>query len=216
MGENGTAMRNTLTSRLAASLPGPPAQLRMAPRPRPDLPPSLNVEHLREAAALLLLYEHCGEWHIPLTVRASRLRQHTSQVSLPGGRLEAGETPEAAALREASEEIGVPASEVRVLGRLTPLPIAVSLHLLHPIVGLVDRRPQFLIAASEVERLIEVPLSQLRDPGAIRWETRQRTLPPAGPMEVPYFDMAGAHVWGATAMVLAEFLDVINDLPLQT
>src|SRR5919197_5344765 len=133
-----------LRRRLAEPLPGLASQLRMAPDPRtwPE-----EGATLRPAAALLLIYPHAGEWHVPLTVRGAGLRHHTSQVSLPGGRLDhPGESVEQAALREAQEEIGVAPSAVEIVGRLTPVPIAVSGHLLHPVVGVARDRPAFSIA----------------------------------------------------------------------
>jgi 8-oxo-dGTP pyrophosphatase MutT (NUDIX family) len=166
---------------------------------------------LRPAAALLLLYPHDGTWHVPLTVRGSTLRHHTGQVSLPGGRLDPGESVETAALREAHEEVGVVSSDVEVLGRLTPLPVFVSGHLLHPVVGVARERPPFSLATHEVERLIEVPVALLRAPERVLWEERTRTLPPSGIMNVPYFDVLDVRVWGATAMVLAEFVALVEE-----
>jgi 8-oxo-dGTP pyrophosphatase MutT (NUDIX family) len=198
--------------RLASSLPGLDAQLRMAPRPvfRPD---PAETGALRPAAALLLLYRHHNEWHIPLTIRGSRLRHHTGQVSRPGGRLDhPGESVEAAALREAHEEIGVTPSAVDILGRLTPIPVVVSAHLLQPVVGTIAARPPFTLGVHEVERLIEVPVTRLLQKDAVAWEERVRSLPPSGLMNVPYFAIEDARVWGATAMVLAEFIAVIEDL----
>jgi 8-oxo-dGTP pyrophosphatase MutT (NUDIX family) len=143
---------------------------------------------------------------VPLTVRGSGLRHHTGQVSLPGGRLDhPGESVEDAALREAYEEIGLVPGDVELLGRLTPIPVIVSGHLLQPVVGVAIRRPSFTLAADEVERLIELPVSRLLEPDAVAWEERVRTIPPHGLMNVPYFDVDGVRVWGATAMVLAEF-----------
>jgi 8-oxo-dGTP pyrophosphatase MutT (NUDIX family) len=195
---------------LAEPLPGLDAQLRMAPRFRDGTDPRTQRDGLRHAAALLLLYPHHGQWHVPLTLRGSTLRHHTGQVSLPGGRLDDGESVEAAALREAQEEIGVPPGDVDVLGQLTPLPIVVRGHLLHPVVGAVASRPAFVLHEHEVEALIEVPLSELRGADAVRWDVRPRARPPLGDMDVPCFAVGGVEVWGATAMVLAEFLAVLD------
>jgi 8-oxo-dGTP pyrophosphatase MutT (NUDIX family) len=199
------SLPDSLRRRLSEPLPGLEAQLRMAPRPlmRPD--PALELG-LRPAAALLLIYRHEDAWHVPLTVRGSGLRHHTGQVSLPGGRLDhPGESVEDAALREAHEEIGVVPGDVEILGRLTPIPVIVSGHLLQPVIGVAARRPDFTLAAHEVERLIELPVSLLLQRDAVGWEERARILPPHGVMNVPYFEVDGARVWGATAMVLAEF-----------
>jgi 8-oxo-dGTP pyrophosphatase MutT (NUDIX family) len=171
----------------------------------------MSLDALRPAAALLLVYPHEGAWHLPLTVRGSRLRHHTGQVSLPGGRIDPGETVEAAALREAFEEVGIVPADVDVLGRLTPLPIFVSGHVLHPVVGVTLERPRFSLAAHEVEQLIEWPVARLRQPDAVAWEERLRSRPPHGVMDVPYFDLQDVRVWGATAMVLAEFIALVAD-----
>ncbi len=208
-------MRNLpelLRRRLAAPLPGLDAQMRMSPRPRLGAESGIDVDSLRPAAALLLIYPHEDAWHMPLTLRGSSLRHHTGQVSLPGGRLDAGESVEQAALREAHEEIGVTPVDVDVLGRLTPLPVYVSGHLLHPVVGFAARRPDFNLHSHEVERLIEVPIAVLREPDRVLWEERTRILPPQGVMNVPYFDVLDARVWGATAMVLSEFVAIVDEV----
>jgi 8-oxo-dGTP pyrophosphatase MutT (NUDIX family) len=205
------SLPDALRRRLSEPLPGLEAQLRMAPRPlmRPD--PGLEPG-LRPAAALLLIYPQGEGWHVPLTVRGSGLRHHTGQVSLPGGRLDRpDETVEEAALREAFEEIGVFPADVEILGRLTAIPVIVSGHLLQPVVGVAAHRPAFTVAAPEVERLIELPVARLLEPDAVAWEERVRSLPPHGVMNVPYFEVDGARVWGATAMVLAEFSALLAD-----
>ena len=163
----------------------------------------------------MLIYPHERAWHVPLTVRGSQLRHHTGQVSLPGGRIDSGESVEEAALRETREEVGVVPGRIELLGRLTPLHIGVSGHLLHPVVGLARQRPSFRLAAGEVERLIEVPLACLQQPDVVRWEQRERSRPPVVVVDVPYFDVGGTRVWGATAMVLAEFLALIGDVDLR-
>jgi len=166
---------------------------------------------LRPAAALLLIYPNAGEWHVPLTVRGSSLRHHTGQVSLPGGRLDhPDESVEQAALREAEEEIGVAPSTVEIIGRLTPVPIAVSGHLLQPVVGVARQRPAFSLAVPEVERLIELRVEQLKDRGVVGSEERVRPLPPHVVQVIPFFAVGGARIWGATAMVLAEFAALLD------
>ena len=199
-----------IRSALQAPLPGLEAQLRLAPRPRVGWDPHRVPDGLRDAAALVLLYPVDEEPHVLLTVRGGSLRHHTGQVSLPGGAVDPGETIEAAAVREAAEEVGVVGSDIQVLGRLTALHIPVSGFLLHPVVAAADTRPRFMAAPHEVARLLEVPLMLLEDEATVRFERRNferqgRTVD----VEVPFFDVHGEKVWGATAMVLAEFLALI-------
>jgi 8-oxo-dGTP pyrophosphatase MutT (NUDIX family) len=196
-------LQRFLIDRLRAPLPGPDAQRRFAPFPqRLGWEPEERPPGARHAAALLLVYPGAEGPTIPLTVRHGDLPHHPGQVSLPGGRLDADEQPERAALREAHEEIGVEVERVRVLGSLSTLWVAASNHIVWPFVGTMEERPTFRLAAREVETLVEVPVCDVRDATRVKLERRTRD---GAPVDVPVFDLGGQQVWGATAMILGEF-----------
>jgi 8-oxo-dGTP pyrophosphatase MutT (NUDIX family) len=200
-------LERTLRVKLAETLPGVEAQMRFAPAPaRTGWRAGHFPEDARIAAALLLIYESAEGAAIPLTVRASGLTRHAGQISLPGGARDPGETLAQTALREAQEEIGVDPSSVRILGELTPVHVLVSGFTLHPVVGVTHEPPVFRAAAGEVEEILEVTLDRLRDASHIRRGTRVRE---GIAVEYPYFDLLGHQVWGATAMVLGEFICLI-------
>jgi 8-oxo-dGTP pyrophosphatase MutT (NUDIX family) len=204
-------IESRLLDAFTRELPGVDAQLRMAPRPRVGWDPHHFPDGLREGAALLLVYPVDGDPHVLLTVRGSTLRKHTGQVSFPGGSVDPNESFESAALREASEEVGVAPASVRVIGRLTPLHIPVSGYRLHPVVGIVDARPDFVAAEWEVARILEVPVDDLRDPVNVHREVQTReTGGKKYDVEIPYFAVENYKVWGATAMALAEFLALLE------
>jgi 8-oxo-dGTP pyrophosphatase MutT (NUDIX family) len=201
-----SAFAADLISALARPLPAAAAQAVMAPNPRRTWPAGVAPDHVRDAAGLLLVFPDAADRaHIVLTVRADTLGRHGGQVSLPGGAIEPGESYAHAALREAHEEIGLNANLVRVIGALTPIDIPVSGFRLHPIVGLSDARPEFAPADDEVARIIDVAIDDLTAPGCVAETTRERE---GQRIQVPAFCVAGEEIWGATAMVLAEFLSL--------
>ena len=208
------ALETELRSRLLEPLPGPEAQRRFAPHPAlKPWDPAAQPPAARHAAALLLLYPGSGGPSVVLTKRHAGLPHHGGQVSLPGGALHGDETPVDAALREAHEEIGLNPDEARVVGALSTVWVIVSEFIVHPIIAIADARPAFSPSPREVESLIETPLVMLRDPARLRSERRVR-LPSGSAVEVdvsvPYFDVQGHQIWGATAMILGEFLVLLD------
>jgi 8-oxo-dGTP pyrophosphatase MutT (NUDIX family) len=145
--------------------------------------------------------------HIILTVRADTLGRHGGQVSLPGGVVDPGETFEQAALREAHEEVALRLDDVRVLGALTSLDIPVSGFRLHPIVAVSRTRPVLTPSDGEVARILEVGVDELLHPQ--HFVTTEREREGFG-VTVPAFRVADVEIWGATAMVLAEFLTLLG------
>ena len=192
-----------LEEALRDPLPGAAAQALMAPRPRRSWPPGFPADHIRQAAGLLLIVPIDRRPHVVLTVRAHTLDRHGGQVSLPGGVIEPGETSVEAALREAHEEVGLEIDGVRSLGSLTPIDIPVSGFRLHPVLAVADTRPDLRPSDGEVARIVEPRVEHLMDREQIAWRTMTRDT---RSLDFPAFLVEGAEIWGATAMVLAEFL----------
>jgi 8-oxo-dGTP pyrophosphatase MutT (NUDIX family) len=202
------AILERVESGLRAPLPGISAQLLMAPDPRPGQKAYFEVEGTAlKAGVLLLLYEEGGELRLLLTRRTERVLHHPGQISFPGGEQHPGESVEATALRETEEELGLDLGAVRILGRLTPLYIPSSNYCMYPTVAHLPGTPVFKPQADEVAETIEVPVAHLIEPknrGRTEWTIGARKV------DVPFYEFLGHKIWGATAMVLAEFLAVLD------
>ncbi|MDQ6614404.1 MAG: CoA pyrophosphatase [Actinomycetota bacterium] len=161
----------------------------------------------RPAAVLCALFEEGGEAHVILTRRSSNLRSHTGEVSFPGGRLEVGEPAVDAALREASEEVGIDPSTIDIVGPLSPLVTVGGEVLITPFVGVLSGRPELLPSPAEVERAFDVSLAELVSAGVYHEELWD--IPGVGERSISFFELVGDTVWGATAWMLRDLLEVV-------
>jgi len=199
-----------LEKKLAGSKPGLKAQLGMCPNPRPGHQAYFEVEDTcLKAGVLVLLYPREDRLHLVLTRRTDEVDFHKGQISFPGGRQEAGEGLEQAALREAQEELEVDPKSVRILGMLTPLYISPSNYCIYPVVALAENRPDFEPSQVEVAEVLEIPLDHLFSPKNVRremWTIRDVEV------TVPFYVFGEHKIWGATAMVLAELMEMVKEI----
>ena len=151
------------------------------------------------------------------TRRSSSLRSHRGEVSFPGGRLDAGEDPPTAALREAYEEVALNPADVTTVGWIHPVLTMVSGSLIMPILGSVAARPHLVASPAEVERVFDVALRDLADPDIFheeRWSIPGRVIPGSADnsFAVWFFEVEGEMIWGATARMIHELLSIVLGL----
>jgi 8-oxo-dGTP pyrophosphatase MutT (NUDIX family) len=178
----------------------PLARAPVAPQAAPPSP--------ARAGVLVPLFEEGGEARVVLTRRSSSLRSHTGQVAFPGGRLDPGETPLQAALREADEEVAIDPETVEIIGELSVLPTVSSNTMVVPFVGALPGRPLLRPNPAEVERAFDVSLEELMADGVYR--RRLWRAPSGDARPVHQFEVAGETVWGATARILFELLQLVR------
>jgi len=162
---------------------------------------------IKPAAVLVPLILHARTPSVLLTRRAAHLNSHAGQVSFPGGRIEAGETPEQAALREAQEEVGLDPRLTLLAGRM-PQHLTGTGYEITPILGLIE--PGFILTPDpgEVACVFEFPLDILLDPGAPRRESKEWK----GRMREYWVWPHGEHfIWGATATILVNLAQGLRE-----
>ena len=160
----------------------------------------------RPGGVIILLYDHEGV-RFPLIKRPDYVGYHGGQVSLPGGKAESGEDTVQTALRECEEEIGIPARQITVLGRLSDFFVIPSNFLVTPIIAALKERPVFKPDPYEVSRVLEASVDELILDTAIR--TKEIVAGGKYRMLAPHFEIEHEVVWGATAMMLNEFREVL-------
>lgn len=162
----------------------------------------------RPAAVLIMLYTENGSVRTVLMKRPEYNGHHGGQISFPGGKKEpSDESIQMTALREAYEETGCPTLKAQILGTLSPLFIPVSNMLVTAVVCWFEEPPEFKPDKYEVEYLINVELSQLLQPSAVQTTKMEIN---GDLYDVKYFAYDGHIIWGATAMIFNELLEIIK------
>ena len=164
-----------------------------------------KLSEMKQAAVLVCFFKKNGEYHIPLIRRPMHEKNHPGQIALPGGAMEENETLENTALREAFEEVGIIPESVEIIGKMTPLPVPVSKYLISPFIGIAKHEPKWNINKQEVDELIILKFKDLIDSNNgyyEDWDLNGNTL------RVPIFKVMNKEIWGATAAVLSELLDL--------
>lgn len=193
-----------LQDRLQQPLPGVTAHKAMFPASDKKVRAKLRATVTpRQGSVLLLLFQQAGDIYFPLIKRPAYAGVHGGQVSLPGGKAEAGETALQTALREGEEEIGINVDRVTALGQLTSFNVLVSNIYITPIVGVYEGVPEFVPDPHEVDRVLLGSVSQLRLQREI--PKREVLSGTSLPLIAPHFEVQREIVWGATAMILNEF-----------
>ncbi len=192
-------------------LPGWEAQKKMInyDRPRPE-----NIDEVdpnaRLGAVLILIYPKENALHLVLILRNVYKGTHSGQISFPGGKQE----PEDGslwhtALREANEEVGIDPEKIKYIGALTKVYIPPSRFLVSPFVAISEEQPRFTADPIEVQRIIEAPISLFQDENN-RLEKNLFVKALNAEMPIKYFDLEGEVLWGATAMMISELVDVFE------
>jgi len=200
-----------LKDQLALPLPGQTAHDIFRATPVGDVKPRFDHKHPpRPGGVIILLYEDGNSIRFPLIKRPDYPGAHGGQVSLPGGKAEAGEDAVATALRECEEEIGVKPQLITVLGKLSDYHVMPSNFLVTPVVAFAGSKPVFRPDAFEVSRVIEARVEDiLADEGI-----KQKEILAAGKyrMIAPHFEIENEIVWGATGMILNEFRVLLKQM----
>jgi len=174
----------------------------------PDEAAKLSVRGRIQAGVLVPLYFQDGELHAVFTRRREDLRRHPGEISFPGGRLDEGEASlVATALREADEEIGLPADAVELVGALQPTPTIATGYAVYPFVGLIEPGREWTLSPREVAEILELSLPALR-----QGYQRRRLVRRGLPIRTDTYVVDGNVIWGATARILSDLFDRISAL----
>ena len=201
---------STISDALTRPLPGLEAQLKMSSmRWIHGLIETMRHKNPIPSSVLLLLYPSEGEVFTVLMLRPDYGGIHSGQISLPGGRQEPVDPDlETTALRESQEEVGIIPENVRMLGRLSDLYIPPSRFLVTPFIGFSEARPDFVRDPTEVEEIIEINIRELFSEQA--FQVKRHKVGMGVHIKAPAFVVNNHVIWGATAMILSEFNELIK------
>lgn len=196
---------------LKKELPGVNAQKNLAPTFKGQIFRNFKPGSQAKVSAVLIPIVNIGGIpHLLFTLRNSGLNSHSGQISFPGGRIEDGETPLDASLRETEEETGIPSEEIEILGKLTPLFVPPSNSLIFPFVGYLESKPELTVNPDEVEEAFYTPIDYFLDKANLNqeeWDLNGVKL------DVPNWKIHDkTPLWGASAMMLSELLTIIEKI----
>jgi 8-oxo-dGTP pyrophosphatase MutT (NUDIX family) len=208
-----TELLSHLKNALQGELPGYLAHQKMLPPGRSLKAGPYESPSTKMSSVLVLLFPDGDRVFTCLMKRPSTMKHHPGQISFPGGKVEEGDlSAEMTALREAQEEVGIDSSKVQIIGKLSDLYVEVSRFKIQPFLAWTDFKPDFKLEAGEVEELILFPVSDYIFEELIPETEIQTSI---GLLTVKYFPCQEGKIWGATAMILAELIEILRKQKVQ-
>ncbi len=204
---NNNEIKEKLLNAFRNDLPGSASQLKMIPESRLNMSFDFNPEKIKKSAVLLLLFPENGSYKLLFIKRANDGGRHSGQIAFPGGKFELKDNDLInTALRETEEEIGIDKKGVKILKSLTPLLIPVSNFSVKPFVGMIDEKPEIKMNLHEVQEVYKLDLKKIVSAKRI-----EKTFN-AGNQKIkaPFYIFDEFEIWGASAMILSEFVDLLK------
>jgi len=203
-----SSLKKYLKDVLKGELPGFRAHSKMLPPGRRLISTADEFLQVKQSGVLILLFPYEGQLYTCLTRRPVTMKHHPGQISFPGGKVEDGDlSAEMTALREANEEVGIDPASVEVLGQLSDLYVEVSRFLIQPYLAWANEKPDFVTNSDEVEEIILFPVGELASHEVV-CETDVETV--SGVLRVSCYPFDGKLIWGATAMILSELVELLK------
>jgi 8-oxo-dGTP pyrophosphatase MutT (NUDIX family) len=198
-----------LKEQLNKELPGIRAQSKMLPPGRVLNPPS-NDQSVIQSGVLFLLFSGGEKIKTAVIRRPVTMKNHAGQIAFPGGKVEPEDNDITdTVLRETKEEIGIDPKKIQILGKLSPIYLQVSNFIINPVIGWCHENPDFVIDNTEVDSVHILEIDELTKPECL---VVQNVETFSGLLAVPGFSIDGLFIWGATSMIISEFIEVYNNL----
>ena len=197
-----------LKESLRGELPGLMAHSKMLPPGRRLKSYDHELSSVKLSSVLLLLYPDEDQLFLCMMKRPFTMKYHPGQISFPGGKVAEGDiSAEMTALREAQEEVGIDPSSIEILGKLSDLFVEVSGFSIQPFLAWTNKKPDFMINSGEVEALLLLPLNDFVFNENV-CETELETV--TGFLRIKYYPFNNEIIWGATAMILSELIEILK------
>ncbi|MCI0361851.1 MAG: CoA pyrophosphatase [Planctomycetaceae bacterium] len=168
---------------------------------------------VRRAAVLVVLQPASAGWSIPATLRPATMKDHAGQVALPGGLIEAEETPQESALREFIEELGPSSTDIEILGLLSPVFVFISNFEVTPLLAISHQPLVFRPNPTEVAEVVHIGVDDILNPACRGSHVVRRG---EFATRAPHFLVAGHQIWGATSLILAELVELARRVRFDT
>jgi len=201
-----------LKQKFELPLSGISSHLKMAPANRISgyLNEQKFILNARKSAVMILFLQDNNIMKMIVIRRSEYVGIHSGQIAFPGGRYEDEDGDvRVTALREIEEEIGIPEEKIEIIGRLSDIYVPPSNFLISVFVGYLAEKPEYIIDEREVDEVIEIPFSDFFQPDVVKQKDFYVNSIKAS-SDAPYYDVTNAEIWGASAMVISELLDLLQ------
>ncbi len=204
---SGDKIKEKLLRAMQNDLPGEKSHIKMIPESRLNISYDINSETVKKSAVLLLLFPENGTFKLLFIKRATDGSSHSGQIAFPGGKFEDSDNGLInTALREAEEETGIHKNDVKVIKSLSSLFIPVSNFSVYPFVGIINYKPEINLNSDEVQEVYELDITELLSAKRIEKSFTVR----GQKLTAPFYIFCEFEIWGASAMILSEFIDLIK------